>query len=70
MMRGQQLDGEHDGFWDVPSLQLLVSCRVGWPACTRSAIEASKMFCGIKQGYAEISSLGWGFVPGIRYNTT
>ena len=44
--------------------------RVGGPACTLSAIEASKMFCGIKQGYAEISGLGWRFVPGIRHNTT
>lgn len=43
---------------------------MGGPACTLSAIEASKMFCGIKQGYAEISGLGWRFVPGIRHNTT
>ena len=58
----------HDELWNV--FQLSVSFRVGGPACTLSAIEASKMFCGIKQGYAEISGLGWRFVPGIRHNTT
>ena len=56
--------------WTVNGFQLSVSFRVGGPACTLSAIEASKMFCGIKQGYAEISGLGWRFVPGIRHNTT
>ena len=52
--------------------QLSVSCRVGGPACTLSAIEASKMFCGIRQGHAEISGLGWRIkiVPGNRHNTT
>ena len=52
------------GIWtaalDDSEVKLLVECRVGWPACTLSAIQASKIVCGHEPGNSDISGLGFG----------